>query len=102
MHITVSDSLASIKADEWNLLIGNDNPFARHEFLYAMEKHEAVGEKYGWIPQYLLAYDDEKLIGAAPMYLKYNSYGEFVFDWAWADAYARQGNYCSRPDGLRH
>lgn len=89
--ITTSDTLADIKSHDWNRLIGNDNPFARHEFLFAMEKHEAVGEKYGWIPQYLLAYDNHKLVGAVPMYLKYNSYGEFVFDWAWADAYERNG-----------
>lgn len=94
MNITVCDSLRHIDASDWNMLIGNDNPFARHEFLYAMEKHGAVGEEFGWIPQYLTAYEDNKLIGAIPMYLKDNSYGEFVFDWAWADAYARSGlNY---------
>lgn len=94
MNITVCDSLSTVNPPDWNQLVGNDNPFARHEFLYAMEKHGAVGEEFGWIPQYLLAYQDEILIGAIPMYLKDNSYGEFVFDWAWADAYARNGlNY---------
>ena len=91
MKTTVCNSLSDLNSSEWNQLVDNDNPFARYEFLYAMEKHEAVGEKYGWIPQYLLAYDDNKLVGAIPMYLKYNSYGEFVFDWAWADAYERNG-----------
>jgi hypothetical protein len=91
MNITVSDTLKDINAADWNRLIGDDNPFARHEFLSAMEKHGAVGEQFGWIPQYLLAYQDDLLVGAAPMYLKDNSYGEFVFDWSWADAYARHG-----------
>ena len=90
--VTYSDTLANINCHEWNRLVGNDNPFARYEFLYGMEKHEAVGEKFGWIPQYLLAHDAQgNLVGAVPMYLKYNSYGEFVFDWAWADAYERSG-----------
>lgn len=91
MNITVCDSLSHIAANDWNRLIGNDNPFARHEFLYAMEKHGAIGEEFGWIPQYLLAYQNNTLVGAVPMYLKDNSYGEFVFDWAWAEAYARSG-----------
>ena len=89
--VTSCETLANIDQHDWNQLIGNDNPFAKYEFLYAMEKHDAVGEKYGWIPQYLLAYDKDILVGAIPMYLKYNSYGEFVFDWAWADAYERNG-----------
>lgn len=89
--VTSCETLANIDQHDWNQLIGNDNPFAKYEFLYAMEKHDAVGEKYGWIPQYLLAYDKDMLVGAIPMYLKYNSYGEFVFDWAWADAYERNG-----------
>ncbi|MEJ2142169.1 MAG: GNAT family N-acetyltransferase [Gammaproteobacteria bacterium] len=94
MKTAVCDSLSNINSTDWNQLIGNDNPFARYEFLRAMEVHEAVGEKYGWIPQYLLVKDADKLVGAAPLYLKYNSYGEFVFDWAWADAYERSGlNY---------
>ena len=91
MNITVSDSLSHIAANDWNRLIGNDNPFARHEFLFAMERHGAIGEEFGWIPQYLLAYQNNTLVGAVPMYLKDNSYGEFVFDWAWAEAYARSG-----------
>ena len=91
MNITICDSLASIDAQSWNQLIGDDNPFARHEFLYAMEKHGAVGEEFGWLPQYLLVHQNNILVGAVPMYLKNNSYGEFVFDWAWADAYARSG-----------
>jgi predicted N-acyltransferase len=91
MQITIIGSLSEVIAAEWNALVHADNPFARHEFLIAMERHGAVGKSFGWYPQYLIARDNDKLIGAVPMYLKDNSYGELVFDWAWADAYQRSG-----------
>jgi hypothetical protein len=57
-----------------------------------MERHGCVGEGFGWLPRHLGLYDEqERLLAAAPCYLKFNSYGEFVFDWAWADAYRRAG-----------
>ena len=56
-----------------------------------MERHDAVGELYGWYPQYLTIEEQGQLIAATPMYIKDNSYGEFVFDWAWADAWHRAG-----------
>ena len=91
MKFSVIGSLAEVSADDWNALVDSDNPFARHEFLIALERHDAVGEKFGWLPQYLLAHDNNKLVAACPMYLKNNSYGEFVFDWDWASAYQRSG-----------
>ena len=92
MYATIIDSLDNVSAGQWNRLIGGGNPFVRHEFLVAMEHHGCVGQESGWTPQHILVYDDdEELIGAAPMYLKFHSYGEYVFDWAWADAYARHG-----------
>ena len=94
MQLSIIGSLSEVTAEEWNALVHPDNPFARHEFLIAMERHDAVGKTFGWYPQYLLARDNGKLVGAVPMYLKDNSYGELVFDWAWADAYQRSGlNY---------
>ena len=58
----------------------------------ALERHDCVGERFGWLPCHILAEDaDGRLMGAVPFYLKDNSYGEFVFDWAWADAYQRMG-----------
>ncbi|EIC21763.1 GNAT family N-acetyltransferase [Thiorhodovibrio frisius] len=90
--LQVHTSLSEIPAADWNRLTGDDTPFLRHEFLTAMERHGAVGERFGWIPQHLALYDNQgELIAAAPCYLKFNSYGEFVFDWAWADAYQRAG-----------
>ncbi|MGW8228613.1 MAG: GNAT family N-acetyltransferase [Gammaproteobacteria bacterium] len=91
MQLSIIGSLTEVTAEEWNALVHVDNPFARHEFLIAMERHDAVGQTFGWYPQYLLAHDNDKLVGAAPMYLKDNSYGELVFDWTWADAYQRSG-----------
>ncbi len=73
-------------------MVDNDYPFLRHEFLAAMEQHRCVGEHAGWIPRHLTCYDDgDNLLGAMPLYEKHNSWGEFVFDHAWADAYHRAG-----------
>ncbi len=93
MPVTICQSLAEIPAAEWNALGGGiRNPFLRHEFLAGLEAHGCVGEKWGWHPRHLLLRDDAgRLTGALPLYLKENSYGELVFDWSWADAYARSG-----------
>ncbi len=91
-RITITERLDDIDAGEWNALVDDDQPFLRHEFLAALERHGCVGEHWGWIPCHLTLRDEsDRLIGAAPLYRKLNSYGEFVFDWAWADAYQRQG-----------
>jgi hypothetical protein len=91
MTLTVLSSLDDIPAADWNRLAGDANPFLLHEFLAALERHGCVGAEAGWIPQHLAALEQGRLVGAVPMYLKDNSYGEFVFDWAWADAYRRAG-----------
>jgi len=92
MHVTVVDDLTAIPAAQWNRVTGTAHPFLRHEFLAALERNRCVGEHYGWIPQHLVVYDDNAaLAGVAPLYLKDNSYGEFVFDWSWADAWRRAG-----------
>lgn len=91
-RLTTHSAIADIPADQWNALAGDDSPFLRHEFLDAMERHGCVGEALGWIPRHLALRDaQEHLVAAAPCYLKFNSYGEFVFDWSWADAYRRKG-----------
>lgn len=90
--LTTHAAIAQIPREQWNRLAGDDSPFMRHEFLDAMERHGCVGESLGWIPHHLALRDrDGRLVAAAPCYLKYNSYGEFVFDWSWADAYRRNG-----------
>ena len=91
MQLRIVEALDDLPAADWNRLAGDANPFLRHEFLSALEHHECVGERYGWLPRHLALFDNDRLIGAVPLYLKDNSYGELVFDWAWADAYARAG-----------
>jgi len=85
-------SLKDIQRTEWNALLEDDNPFLCHEFLSALEKNGCLGEKYGWYPHHLIARDKTgTLIAATPLYIKTNSYGEFVFDWSWASAYEQAG-----------
>ena len=94
MKITIHKNINEIPSSEWNTLVTDNNPFLQHEFLAALENHGCVSNKYGWIPCHIAIYDKQKLIGAMPLYEKHNSYGEFVFDHAWADAYQRNGfNY---------
>ena len=90
MKIVFSDNIASIKAEHWDNLAGDSNPFIQHDFLLALEQHDCL-KSWGWLPQHCLLYDEDILIGACPAYIKDNSYGEFVFDWAWADAYQKNG-----------
>ena len=92
MLIEVAQSLAAVAPDDWNRLSGCEYPFLRHEFLLALEETGCVGGNTGWYPCPLLLRDDAgQLLGAMPLYRKTSSHGEFVFDWAWADAYRRAG-----------
>jgi predicted N-acyltransferase len=86
-------TLGSVDVTAWNGLAG-DSPFLRHEFLRALESSGCVGHGTTWQPCYIVARDDQGLAGALPLFIKYDSHGEFVFDWGWADAYERAGrNY---------
>jgi hypothetical protein len=85
------DTLAALPAGQWNALNLGGDPFLRHEFLAALERHGAAGPQYGWRPAHLAAFDETGLRGAVPAYIKTNSYGEFVFDFAWAEAHERLG-----------
>jgi predicted N-acyltransferase len=92
VRIEITPSLASVPASAWNSLHGTEYPFLRHEFLLALEETGCVGGDSGWEPCHLLLRDAAgQLSGAMPLYRKTSSYGEFVFDWAWADAYRRAG-----------
>jgi predicted N-acyltransferase len=91
--IEVVSTLASVEPADWNRLAA-DHPFLRHEFLSALHETGCAAAATGWAPQYLLLREGGRLAGAFPLYLKTHSYGEYVFDWAWADAYRRHGrNY---------
>jgi predicted N-acyltransferase len=90
MHVTILTALSQVPADMWNRLVPEEHPFLKHEFLSALEKHGCVGECYGWLPQHIVLHDSTgALVGAMPFYLKFNSYGEFVFDMSWAETYSR-------------
>jgi predicted N-acyltransferase len=91
MQTTVHNSIEEIDPRQWNALQGTDVPFLRHEFLAALEHTGCVGGDTGWAPQYIALRDSAGLLGAVPGFLKWHSYGEFVFDFAWAQAYARYG-----------
>ena len=92
LELCFHSSIAEIPCDEWNSLSGVSNPFTRHEFLSALENNHCVGEQFGWYPYHLSVRNSEKiLVGACPLYIKTNSYGEFVFDWTWASAYEQVG-----------
>ena len=82
---------ASIGPDAWDALDHRDNPFLSHAFLAALETSGSIGAASGWTPQHLALYEDGDLVAFAPTYIKSHSHGEFVFDWAWADAYQRAG-----------
>jgi hypothetical protein len=91
-RIEVISEIAQVDAAAWDACAGDDDPFVSHAFLDALEQSgSAVGDR-GWLPQHLVARGaDGRVVGAAPLYLKSHSYGEYVFDWGWADAYERAG-----------
>ena len=91
MHIRIIDTIDHVAAEQWNRLHDQRNPFLKHEFLAALEHQQCVGGNTGWLPRIVIAEQDGRLTGAIPMYLKFHSMGEFVFDWAWASAYSRAG-----------
>ncbi len=91
MQVTVHDSLAGIAARDWNRLCGDRYPFLRHEFLSLAEETGCVSEVSGWTPRHLTIGEPGALRAAMPLYEKSHSWGEFVFDWAWANAYNQAG-----------
>ncbi|MGB0713162.1 MAG: GNAT family N-acetyltransferase [Gammaproteobacteria bacterium] len=91
LRIERLDSMSRVRADQWDALVRGGDPFIAHAFLLALENEGAVGEEWGWYPRHLTAWREDRLVGAIPCYGKTNSYGELVFDWAWADAYHRHG-----------
>jgi len=92
--IEVHDSMDSIEKTQWNQLLLSDSvptPFLRYEYLNAMQESASAVSATGWTPKYITLSHEGELVGACPLYLKTHSYGEYVFDWAWAQAYQRHG-----------
>lgn len=82
-------NLDAISANEWNQLVPQSNPFLRHEFLRGLEASDCVGSpNTGWIPRHLIVKNENNnsILAALPLYEKYDSYGEYIFDWSWARA----------------
>src|SRR5512145_953568 len=90
MRSRILSSLADVAPAEWDALAGA-SPFLRHAFLYGLEQTGCVAPDTGWTPRHVTLWQDGRLQGAMPLYLKSHSYGEYVFDWVWAEAYQRHG-----------
>jgi predicted N-acyltransferase len=92
LSLTLHRSVAEIPAADWDACAGAGNPFVSHAFLLALEESGSTGGRSGWLPQHAALRDPGGLLLAcAPMYAKAHSYGEYVFDHGWADAYERAG-----------
>ncbi len=88
MTTQVIATLAAIDARSWNALVEPGNPFMRHEFLRALEETACIGDGMPWQPRFIVAQDSKGYRGAIPAFERNDSYGEYIFDWAWANAYA--------------
>lgn len=91
LEIRFVNKINEISVAQWQMLRPYSSPFLSYEFLSALEEYACVGEDTGWLPQHLLVERNSQLVAFMPLYIKFNSYGEFVFDWEWAGAYQRNG-----------
>ncbi|WP_353431511.1 GNAT family N-acetyltransferase [Polynucleobacter sp. MWH-UH23A] len=94
-HLEILTKISDVTSPEWNGLLSDDaGPFLKHEFLSSLEETACVGNNTGWQIAHLVLRCNDEIVGAIPLYLKQHSYGEYVFDWSWAQAYEQQGmNY---------
>ena len=90
-HVRVVEGLERVDPAAWDAMVPPDNPFIEHAFLHGLERCGAVGAGAGWAPVHLLVETDGALVGACPLYVRGDSYGEYVFDWGWASAAQRAG-----------
>tara|TARA_B100001059_G_C17824399_1_gene580438 strand:+ start:1258 stop:2454 length:1197 start_codon:yes stop_codon:yes gene_type:complete len=89
-----ASSITEIEREDWNRLAGEENPFTRYEFFKALEISGCTSADTGWQPHHLVIRIEGETVGLVPLFLKTNSYGEYVFDWSWARAYQQAGfNY---------
>jgi hypothetical protein len=92
LQAQVIERIADLREAEWDALDRSGNPFTRHAFLETLESTGCVGAASGWLPWHLAIRDEQdRLVAAVPQYLKSHSWGEFIFDWSWAQAYTRSG-----------
>jgi hypothetical protein len=88
--VRILDTLGDLAPAAWNRLAG-DSPFLQHAFLHGLHQTGCAVASAGWSPQHVTLWEGEALVGAMPLYLKTHSYGEYVFDWSWAEAYEQHG-----------
>ncbi len=91
LTLRTHESILDVAARDWDALVADDNPFVSHGFLAGLERTGCIQPALGWRAQHLTLHDGATMVGALPLYLKGNSHGEYVFDWAWADAWERAG-----------
>lgn len=91
IEVELIEGMGAVDAATWDALVQADDPFTEHAFLHTLEASGSVGEGTGWFPRHVLARRAGRLIGAAPAYVKGHSYGEYIFDWGWAEAARRAG-----------
>ncbi len=91
-RVAFEDAINLVDRNEWQRLVAADNPFVSYDYLDALEQSGATGEGTAWLPHHALVYNENNaLVAAAPLYIKEDSWGEFVFDFAWAEAHHRNG-----------
>lgn len=93
LSLSAAASLSAVSAEDWDRCAGAANPFISHAFLSALEDSGAVCAATGWQPQHLFGRSNGRISGVMPLYLKNHSYGEYVFDWNWAEAYEQAGGH---------
>ncbi len=91
MKIITTTSIETVAPQDWNKISDPNSPFLDYEFLEALEKSKCINDTTTWKSLYFLMYEKDALIAALPFYIRYDSRGEFIFDFAWAEAYAKWG-----------
>ena len=93
LQVVEHRSILSLR-EQWKGVEAADFPFTDFDFLAALESSHSTGERTGWFPKYICTYDGNLLVSCLILYEKNNSYGEYIFDWEWANAYGQYGlNY---------
>ena len=90
MKVSLFDSIEQLE-DHWGSLESLDFPFTDFDFLRSLEASGSLGERTGWLPYYICIFDAKRLVSVFLLYQRNNSYGEYIFDWDWAQAYSRYG-----------
>ncbi|HEX3208199.1 MAG TPA: peptidogalycan biosysnthesis protein, partial [Geminicoccaceae bacterium] len=91
LEVKLVQGIGELDPAAWDACAGVDQPFLSHAFLCCLEASGSACRETGWLPLHVVVEAGGRLLGCAPMYLKSHSYGEYVFDWGWANAYERAG-----------